>query len=235
MNTDKQVDVVYFTDVLCIWAYLAQVRIDELKLKFGHNIRLHNHFIPVFGSVESKMKQHWGQKGGVSAYGTHVKSIAAKFDHIEVHPDIWAQQTPTTSISSHLFLKAIQLLESQGELPNISSPNNPQTSAYETMIWELRLAFFKDLVDISNFQAQIDIAERFKLPTRKIEQLIKSGAAFAALDDDFQLKEQYGVTGSPTLVLNEGRQIIYGNVGYRVIEANIQELIHQPETQASWC
>ena len=79
------------------------------------------------------------------------------------------------------------------------------------------------------------IAENLGLPVDKIKNLIESGAAFAGLDDDLQLKEKYGVSGSPTLVLNEGRQIIYGNVGYRVIEANIQELLTQPEYQASWC
>ncbi len=77
--------------------------------------------------------------------------------------------------------------------------------------------------------------ERLELPLQKIEKLIRSGAAFAALDDDLQIKEKYGVTGSPTLILNEGRQKIYGNVGYRVIEANVQELLNQPESQASWC
>lgn len=33
---------------------------------------------------------------------------------------------------------------------------------------------------------------------------------------------------SPTLIFNEGRQRLNGNVGYRVIEANIRELRHNP-------
>lgn len=52
---NKQVKIMYFTDVLCIWAYLAQIRIDELKTKFGDDVILQKHFIPVFGSVQSKM------------------------------------------------------------------------------------------------------------------------------------------------------------------------------------
>jgi len=36
-------------------------------------------------------------------------------------------------------------------------------------------------------------------------------------------------------LLNEGRQKLYGNVGYRIIEANVQEILHQPGNQASWC
>ena len=41
---------------------------------------------------------------------------------------------------------------------------------------------------------------------------------------------------TPSLVLNEGRQKLYGNVGFRLIEANVQGLIHAPGTDdASWC
>lgn len=233
MNAPQKVEITYFTDVLCIWAYLAQIRMDELKTKFASNIDLQNHFIPVFGSVEAKIEHSWQHKGGLAAYGEHVKSIASKFGHIEIHPDIWAKNTPTTSASCHLFLKAIQILETRGELTSTSKTSG--NSLFETAVWELRLAFFRDLIDVSNFQDQMKIAEQLELPLHKIESLIKSGVAFACLDNDFQLQEKYGVSGSPTLVLNEGRQIIYGNVGYRVIEANVQELLNQPENQASWC
>ena len=50
-----------------------------------------------------------------------------------------------------------------------------------------------------------------------------------------ELKEKFRVMGSPTLVFNEGRQMIYGNVGYRVIEANVLELLNKPKAAASWC
>ncbi len=235
MTTSKKVTILYFTDILCIWAYLAQVRIDQLKSKFGSGIVLEEHFVSVFGSVEAKIEQNWGSQGGVSAYGKHVQEIGSKFGHIEIHPDIWVKNTPATSGSCHLFLKAIQILEARNELPPSSKSVNPRKSIFEVVAWELRMAFFKDLVDISSFKAQVEIAERLELPHKKIQQVIESGHAFSALDRDLQLKEKYGVIGSPSLVLNEGRQIIYGNVGYRVIEANIQELLNQPENQASWC
>jgi hypothetical protein len=44
------------------------------------------------------------------------------------------------------------------------------------------------------------------------------------------------VQGSPTYILNNGRQKLFGNVGYGVIEANIMELIRSPVAgAASWC
>ena len=44
-----------------------------------------------------------------------------------------------------------------------------------------------------------------------------------------------GVWSSPTMTFNEGRQTLAGNVGYRVVEANVRELIRNPHDQASWC
>jgi hypothetical protein len=35
--------------------------------------------------------------------------------------------------------------------------------------------------------------------------------------------------------MNNGRQILYGNVGYRVLRANAAELLNQPSDEASWC
>ena len=40
---------------------------------------------------------------------------------------------------------------------------------------------------------------------------------------------------SPSLVLNEGRQHLNGNVGYRLIEANVHELLCNPDEEMNWC
>ncbi|TPV95892.1 MAG: disulfide bond formation protein DsbA, partial [Myxococcales bacterium FL481] len=34
---------------------------------------------------------------------------------------------------------------------------------------------------------------------------------------------------------NEGRQRLNGNVGFRIIEANVRELLRHTETEHSWC
>ena len=44
-------------------------------------------------------------------------------------------------------------------------------------------------------------------------------AAFAALSSDYADADAMHIQGSPSFVLNEGRQKLYGNVGFRVMEA----------------
>ena len=56
-----------------------------------------------------------------------------------------------------------------------------------------------------------------------------------ALATDLERVAQLGVRASPTLDFNEGRQRLTGNVGYRILEANIQELLRTPAGQQSWC
>ncbi|MDY6856342.1 MAG: DsbA family protein [Thermodesulfobacteriota bacterium] len=235
MTDINKVTILHFSDVLCIWAYLSQIRIDELKKKFGNKIELKYHFIQVFGSVKPKIEQDWNHKGGFTAYSQHVLEAASKFEHVEVHPKIWTRNIPVSCASCHLFLKAIQLCEEHDQPLDDLVSEGDRRSLFEKAVWELRLAFFRDLVNISKLKAQMEIAERLDLPIQKIRDQIESGAAFAALDLDMQLKERHRVIGSPTLVFNEGRQILYGNVGYRIIEANIQELLRNKEGQASWC
>jgi len=225
MGNNKQIIIKHFSDVLCIWAYLGQIRLDELQEKFGDKISFEYHFIQVFGAVESKMNKNWKDKGGIQAYSQHVNDIAAQYPHIDIHPQLWTKNIPTSSASCHLFIKAVQHLDSLGEL------NMP----VKDIIWQLRLAFFRDLIDISSLNEQLALAKRLSLPVDKITQQISSGAAFALLDEDLHDKENLRVSGSPTLVFNEGRQTLYGNVGYRLMEANINELLNDSELHFSWC
>jgi len=171
------------------------------------------------------MEQVWEPKGGIAAYASHVKEVAAKFDHVDLHPDVWIENVPTSCNTCHQFLKAIQVLESQ----MLFAPS------VEAAAWACRLAFFRDLKRISEVSVLLDIAEDLGLPVDKIKTLMENGEALAALDMDQQLREKHRIGGSPSLLFNEERQMIFGNVWYRVIEANKEELLANHEDQVSWC
>ena len=82
---------------------------------------------------------------------------------------------------------------------------------------------------------QFKIAEELGIDITLIQAQIDSGEAYALLSKDFDLIKEHQVTVSPTLIFNEGRQRLNGNVGYRVIEANIRELLNNPTNEQSWC
>jgi len=227
-NPMEPIRISYFSDILCVWAYIAQIRLDELQTTFQDKIAIEPHFVSVFGNAREKLETRWRDKGGFKGYSDHVQEVVKKFNHITIHPDIWTHIIPPSSTSCHLFLHAIQLLEKKEIFP-------PSEKVFERATWAFREAFFTELANISDRSVQFAIAETLGLPIAVIQKQIDSGEAYAQLSQDFELVKELTVSVSPTLIFNEGRQRLNGNVGYRVIEANIRELLHNPPNEQSWC
>lgn len=221
------VPVTYFSDMLCIWAYIAQVRVDALKAEFGNRIQIEPKFCSVFGASARKIAATWGDKGGNEGFNVHLRHVAEQFPEIPISRELWLTVRPASSTGPHLFLKAIHLHEAAGACP-------PGTAEDATRA--LRRAFFETAQDISQWRVQCAVAEAIGLKLDAIEVFVRDGSAFAALACDLQDAEAMRIQGSPSFVLNDGRQKLYGNVGFKVLEANIQELLRTPGAdQASWC
>jgi predicted DsbA family dithiol-disulfide isomerase len=220
MSAPAPVQVDYFSDVLCVWAYVGQVRLDELTAAFGPAIAVDCHFMTVFGDARARLAARWADRGGLPAYAEHVRGVVAKFDHVTLHPGVWTTAAPTSSLGAHIFLAAVKLLD---------------PAAFGRASWALRRAFFADGVDISLRRAQLDVADQLGLSVPAIEDHLYTGRAHAELSRGLDLARGLHVEISPTYVFNEGRQRLGGNVGYRVIEANVRELLRGGEPGHSWC
>jgi predicted DsbA family dithiol-disulfide isomerase len=226
------VEITYFSDVLCVWAYVAQARIDAVKEKFGDAVRIEHRFCSVFGDTARKISSAWKDKGRYEGFNAHLRQVAERFPHIQVHPDIWLKTRPLTSASAHLFMKAVQQCEHDSGVTGSQSA----ASIFDQVMWAFRCAFFRDCRDISHWDIQCEIAEALGADISAIEERIHRGIAFARLAADTQDADKMRIEGSPSFVLNEGRQKLYGNVGFRLMEANIQELVRAPGIdEASWC
>ena len=235
MPQTATIHIDYFSDVLCVWAYTAQIRIDELRRNYGAQVRFSQHFMPLFGCTAQRIGEGWRERGGYAGFGRHVREVCAKFPHLDVHPDLWTGDVPASSASCHLFLKAVQFLQDKGELPREARAEWAGRDVFEETIWRMRLAFFRDARNIATLDCQRAIAAELSLPVEALLAQIHSGEAMAALCRDTELCNEFKVEGSPTYILNEGRQKLYGNVGYKIIEANVQEILRQPDYPASWC
>jgi len=211
----------YYSDVLCVWAHISQARVDEVAERFSEDVSIDYRFCSVFGDTAHKIGIGWAKRGGYAGFGNHLREAVSEFGHIKLHPEIWQRNRPKSSTPAHILIKAVQRVDKR---------------QCKAVLHELRLAFFERCLDISRWSTLKAALEVSGVSVNDVQEAIDSGAAHADLEADRRDQQTLMVQGSPTFILNEGRQKLYGNVGYGVIEANIKELLRSPAAgAASWC
>lgn len=211
----------YYSDILCVWAWIAERRNRELLLQFGQEVEVHCQFLDLFSDTEARIGVGWADKGGYLGFGDHVRASAQPYETAPVHSDVWSRVRPATSANAHLVTKAVQVLKGDADALALAR--------------ELRTAFFVEARDIGILGLDLEIAAQLGHSAADLKEVIESGRAIAALLSDNRAAFERRVTGSPTWVMNQGRQMLYGNIGYRVLHANVEELIRRPDHEASWC
>ncbi|KGJ91865.1 DsbA family protein [Colwellia psychrerythraea] len=211
----------YYSDILCVWAWVAQRRIEELNDKLLGKIEVRYHYLDVFGDAGNKIPTQWAERGGYSGFAKHVNDSAEPYPDAMINPDIWHKVRPKTSANAHLVLKAIELRYSK------------EKSIEMALL--IRQAFYIDGQDIGQLNLLFFLLEGAGIDKELIKKALNDGSAMAALMADYQQAKVLSLKGSPSYIIDNGRQVLYGNVGYRVLLANIEEHLKQPTEEASWC
>lgn len=217
----EPIHVDYYSDLLCVWAWIAQPRLEELKNQWGEQVQVRHRFVDIFGDSHQKIPRQWGEEDGFEKFHQHVVTSAEPFEHCTINPAIWNRVRPRSSSQAHLVLKAVQLTQGKGPA--------------EDLALQLRRAFFVQGQDISDLDLLLQLAASSDNERDELTGSLRDGSAMASLSTDLRSAAELGVRGSPTWVLNDGRQLLYGNVGYRILSANIEELLRYPADEASWC
>jgi predicted DsbA family dithiol-disulfide isomerase len=217
----ERIFIDYYTDALCVWAWIAQPRLDELQRQWGDRLGVRHRCVDIFGDSHGKIRRQWGEHDGFERFSTHVAESVSAFDECIVDPRVWSQVRPRSSLQAHLLLKAVSLVAGD--------------EAVGPMALRIRRAFFVEARDISDQSLLLALAAKAGLDRAALEDALLDGSALARLSEDQRSAIDLSVRGSPTWVINDGRQILYGNVGYRILHANIEELLKHPHTEASWC
>jgi len=218
---DEGITIDYFSDILCVWAWIAQRRIDELNKYFENKIEIRFQYMDIFGDVSARINEQWADKGLFEGFSDHVINSAAPYESAIVNHNVWRLVQPATSANAHMVLKAIEIV------------NGKELAIKFAAI--LRKSFFVEARDIGNLEIIFNLVKSYDIDLTSIKNEINSGSALAALMRDYQTAKKLDVKGSPCFVLNEGRQVLFGNVGYRVLRTNIEELLTSPKNEASWC
>ncbi|MBU2869405.1 DsbA family protein [Colwellia sp. E2M01] len=217
----KPLVIDYYSDVLCVWAWIAQRRIDELNEKLGDKIEFRYHYVDIFGDASHKIPNQWRDKDGFLGFAKHVQESSAPYVDAPTNSELWKTVQPKSSANPHLVLKGIAI--TLGE--NISAE----------MALLFRQAFFIEAKDISQLNVLFALIESAGHNVAAVKEALNDGSAIGALMADYQQAKLLIIKGSPTYIIDNGRQVLYGNVGYRVLFANIEEQLKSPTNEASWC
>jgi predicted DsbA family dithiol-disulfide isomerase len=223
----------YFSDVLCIWAYGGQVRLDELQKTFGTDVLVRHRFMSLFADTQTRIGEGWAGQGGFDGFGHHMQEVCDQWPHTHLHADVWTRCRPCSCTTAHVFLKAAGLLLGIED----TEPDRDACTVHERLVTRVRTAFFEHGEDVASMAVLRELLDADMPAMASITERINDGTAYAALHRDEASREAHGVVGSPTYVFNDGRQLLYGNVGYRIIDANVRELLSMPQVEGmpSWC
>lgn len=220
------VDVTYWSDPLCIWAYLAQDKLDALVNAFGSRVRIKHRVVPVFGSVPWRFAEgNWKDAGPEGRRAATVR-VARRFGHEEVTGDGWVTDAPASSWTVGAAVEACAILEEVGAVPEGSAGAYGQA---------LRHAFFVDAKNTARRTVQSEVAAAQGLCWADLETVLNDGRADAKLWEAHLERERLGIQGSPTWVFDGGRGVLYGNVSEGVLRATLDELVLGEEPGQSRC
>ncbi len=216
----------YWSDPLCIWAFVAQRKLVSLLERHGDRLEVDHHIVPVFGSVPERFSTGSWSKAGVEGRVSATARIAAEHGHPEVTGEIWRTDPPASSWAAGAPVKAVNALEKAGALPAGSAAD---------YLWQLRKAVFVENRNIARRSVQLEVAEAQGLPRAPIEAALDDGSALATLFEDHQERERLKIQGSPTYVFDGGRAMLYGNFDEAILHTTVEQLVAGLEAGRSPC
>lgn len=204
----------YWSDPLCIWALVAQEKLDRLLDEHGPRLDVDYRVVPVFGSVAWRFAHGPWAEGGVEGRCTVTRRVAEKSGRGDVSGACWRVAMPASSWAPATAIKAV--FAAHDELGADAGPHYQRA---------LREAFFVGERDIALRAVQLEVAEQLGLARAPIEARLDDGSALAAVCEDHAEKERLKLQGSPTYVFDGGRAILYGDVAFGVLHATVEELV----------
>lgn len=215
----------FYTDPLCIWALLAEPKIDAVQAEFGDRLRVHYQVVPVFGSIDERLSTGSWAKNGIEGRVRATARIASTGGLTGVSGEGWRHK-PASSWGPAAVAAAVRQLEDSGDVPDQST---------RAVLRGLRHRFFYDDDDITLRSVQAEVLEAADLPADRVLARVDNGPAFARLAEAVARREAQRIDGSPTWIFDGGRARLFGNVDLRVLRATIQALLDGEEPGSSAC
>jgi predicted DsbA family dithiol-disulfide isomerase len=224
--TTPHIEFSYWSDPLCIWAFVAQAKLDRVLVDLGAHLVVGYRIVPVFGSIHWRFTEGPWAKEGVDGRVNATRVIAEGGGRVDVTGECWRKATPASSWAPAAAIKAVFAIEARAEIPAGSG------ARYQGA---LRERFFVNEENIASRDVQLSVAEAHGLPRVPIERHLDDGSALAAVWEDHNEKERLRIQGSPTYVFDGGRAMLYGNFDYGMLRSTIEELLRGSHPGCSAC
>lgn len=216
----------YWSDPLCIWALVAQTKLERILSELGRHLEVDYRIVPVFGSVPWRFTKGSWAKEGVDGRCAATKRIAEQAGRRDVSGECWRTCAPASSWAPAAAIKAVFAMEHGGLAERDSG------ARYQV---ELRERFFVHEENIGRRSVQLAVAETLGIARAPIEERLDDASALAAVCEDFAEKERLRIQGSPTYVFEGGRAMLYGNFDYGILKSTVEELVRGIAPGSSAC
>lgn len=216
----------YWSDPLCIWAFVAQPKLDALLRDHGEGLAVDYRVVPVFGSIPWRFREGSWAKAGPEGRRDATARIAQEFGFSGVTGAAWTLHAPATSWAPGIAIKAVCAMEKDGLAP---------VGAGARYLASLRAAFFEHDRNTALRSEQLAVAEALELDRGPLEQRLDDGSALAALWEDDREREAKRIQGSPTYVFDGGRARLYGNFDEQVLRATVRTMLDGMQAGGSAC
>ena len=213
--SSSALEFIYWSDPLCVWAFVAQPKLEKILEQWGDRVAVEYRVVPVFGSVPWRFESGPWAKAGPEGRVAATQRVAAKNGREDVDGSVWLDDPPASSWASGAAVKAAFAAEAAGEV----EPG--KAAAY---LSGLRHRFFVENGNIAKRDQQLSVAEMLSIPTACIAKRLDDGSAFASLWQDDLAKTEQRVQGSPTYSFDGGRAMLYGNFPFAILHATVEEL-----------
>lgn len=216
----------YWSDPLCIWAFVGQPKLDEILSAWGDRVAVEYRVVPVFGSVGSRFREGPWADEGPEGRRDATRRLAREHGIDGVTGDVWVEDCPHSSWSCGAAVEGVLAMEASGEAP---------IGGGARYLRELREHLFLRNRNICHRHEQLAVAERSGIDAGSLERRLDDGSAVALLWEDERARLAAGIRGSPTYVFDGGRAILYGNFPFSVLRAVVAELLGGIDLGGSRC
>ncbi len=216
----------YYSDPLCIWAFVAQPKLEQILDEWGERIEVDYRIVPVFGLVPERFERGSWAKAGPEGRRDTTRRVARAQGRDDVSGEVWVKDPPASSLASGAAVKAVFALESQGLA---------EEGAGARYLLAMREHFFVRDRNIARRQEQLAVAESIGVDVTALEGKLEDGTCLAALFEDDAAGKALGVRGSPTYVFDGGRAMLYGNFPFAILHATAETLLSGVGVEGSAC